>query len=167
MTATPQTPSHESQSHLHPDDLPPDMSTRRGSGGIPETAGDAGGVPVFAAVVLITAGLLHIVQAMAAFGSNTLLVAAGTYVFAYTLGTWAWAHVIGGALTVLVGAALLTGAGWARWTAVVLAGLALIGNFLWLPYYPLWALVVIALDVLVIWSLTAHTTARRAGARAA
>ena len=39
-------------------------------------------------------------------------------------------------------------------TAVVLAGLSIIVNFVWLPYYPLWGILVIALDVVVIWAVS-------------
>ena len=45
---------------------------------------------------------------------------------------------------------------WARTVAVVLAGLSILANFLWIPYYPVWSLTVIAFDVFVIWALVAH-----------
>jgi hypothetical protein len=56
----------------------------------------------------------------------------------------------------MAGFALFGGALWARTLAVILAGVSIIVSFLWLPYYPLWNMVVIAFDVLVIWALTAH-----------
>ena len=45
---------------------------------------------------------------------------------------------------------------WARTIGVVVAGLSVVLNFAWLPYYPVWSLIIIALDVFVIWALTAH-----------
>ena len=67
-------------------------------------------------------------------------------------------HLILGALVVIAGVALFGGAVWARGVGVVLAGLAMIANFLWLPYYPFWAIVLIAIDIFVIWALCAGTT---------
>ena len=53
-----------------------------------------------------------------------------------------------------VGIALVTGATWARFTAIVIAGLSIIANFLWLPYYPWWSILIIALDIVVIWAVS-------------
>ena len=51
---------------------------------------------------------------------------------------------------------MLSGAVWARIVGVLVASLSLVLNFVWLPYYPFWAIVIIALDVFVIWALTLH-----------
>jgi hypothetical protein len=56
----------------------------------------------------------------------------------------------------LTGWALLSGQTWARVVGIVLAVLSAIANFLSLPYYPLWAMLIIALDVFVIWALAVH-----------
>ncbi len=53
-----------------------------------------------------------------------------------------------------VGLALFTGAGWARVSAIVVAAVSILANFLWLPYYPWWSLLIIALDVVVIWAVS-------------
>ncbi len=62
-------------------------------------------------------------------------------------------HLSLGVLVVLAGAALFTGAMWARVVGITLAGLSMIANFMWLPYYPVWAIVLIAVDAFVIWAL--------------
>lgn len=159
MTTTP-------RASRHPEEMPPNVAAERGAGWRPETAGGTEGIPVFAAVVFVTVGILQIFQGISAFVTNTIYVTTENYWFAFNMTNWGWAHLIVGALAVVTGAALLTGANWARWTGVVLAGLSILANFLWLPYYPLWALVVIALDVFVIWSLTARTTMGRMAHRA-
>jgi hypothetical protein len=61
-----------------------------------------------------------------------------------------------GTLVILAGAGVLTGNVLARTVGVILAGLSLVANFVYIPVYPLWALTVITLDALVIWALTAH-----------
>ena len=52
-----------------------------------------------------------------------------------------------------MGAFLFTGAAWARWAGIAVAVLAMAANFMWLPYYPFWALILIGLNVAVIWAL--------------
>jgi hypothetical protein len=62
-------------------------------------------------------------------------------------------------LGIVVGVAgffLLQGATWARVVALIVASVSMIANFVWLPYYPFWALAIIALDIAVIWALTMH-----------
>jgi hypothetical protein len=49
------------------------------------------------------------------------------------------------------------GASWARYTAIVLIALHLVANFLWLPYYPVWAIVMIGIDLVVLWALSTWT----------
>ena len=59
-------------------------------------------------------------------------------------------------LAVLAGIGLFSGAVWARTVAVLVAAVSIIVNFIWLPYYPVWGVVIIAFDKLVIWALTVH-----------
>ena len=108
---------------------------------------------VFAAVMMIFAGLLALSQGISAIRNDQVFVTTQNYVFQFDLTGWGWVHAVVGALAVIAGAALFTGAMWARVTGVVLAGLSLIANFLWLPYYPVWAVALLILDALVIWAL--------------
>ena len=57
-------------------------------------------------------------------------------------------------LATTTGIGLFSGSTWAGVTAIVLAMVSAVANFFFIPYYPLWAILVIALDVWVIWSLT-------------
>jgi hypothetical protein len=52
--------------------------------------------------------------------------------------------------------ALFQGAVWARAVAVVVASLSILASFLWMPYYPIWSMTLIAFDAFVIWAVTAH-----------
>jgi hypothetical protein len=56
----------------------------------------------------------------------------------------------------VAGFAVLSGATWARVVGITVAALSAIANFLFIPYYPFWSLLVIALDVLAIWALAAY-----------
>ena len=59
-------------------------------------------------------------------------------------------------LVFAAGVGLFMGQTWARTVAVVVACLSIVVSFAWLPYYPLWSMLIIAMDVLVIWAVTAH-----------
>ena len=69
---------------------------------------------------------------------------------------WGWAHLILGLALVLSGFGVFSGNILARTVGVIVAAVSLIANFAFIPAYPLWALVVVTIDVLVIWALTAH-----------
>ncbi|MFE6714712.1 hypothetical protein ACIOMM_12990 [Streptomyces sp. NPDC087908] len=130
--------------------------THRSGGGV------AGGGTVFAAVLLTLAGILAILQGIAAIAEDDVYARVGGYVFAFDLTSWGWIHLILGILVTLTGAGLFQGANWARAAGVFLAGLSMIANFLWLPYQPWWALTLLAIDVFVIWALCSswsHTAA--------
>ena len=70
--------------------------------------------------------------------------------------TWGWVHLVLGALLLLVGFALFSGAGWARVIAIVLVVLNLVAQFVSLPITPWWSLIAIALDFFILWALTVH-----------
>lgn len=113
----------------------------------------AGGLVVFAAVMLIIGGILDVFRGSMAIAKDDIYVTTTNYAFAYDVSGWGWIHVILGGLAVAVGFGLFRGALWARITGVGIAGLLLISNFLFLPYYPVWSIVLIALDGFVIWAL--------------
>ncbi|WP_431772077.1 DUF7144 family membrane protein [Streptomyces cucumeris] len=119
----------------------------------PRTHGDVSGRFVFAAVMMIFGGLMTLFQGIAAVSNDQVFVATQNYIFQFDLSGWGWVHMVLGIVLVVAGLAVFTGAMWARVTGVVLAGLALIANFLWLPYYPVWAMVLLVVDGFVIWAL--------------
>jgi hypothetical protein len=70
--------------------------------------------------------------------------------------TWGWIHILVGIVAILAGVGLFSGAVRARTLAVIAAAISIFANFVWMPYYPVWAVVVIVFDFFVIWALTAH-----------
>ncbi|MEV4615880.1 hypothetical protein AB0K43_25305 [Kitasatospora sp. NPDC049258] len=113
------------------------------------------GWTVLAAVLMIFGGAMAIFEGIAAIAKDDLFVTTSNYAFRFSVNGWGWVHLILGIIIVLAGFALFTGAVWARAVGVVLAGLAAIANFLWLPYYPFWAIVLIAVNIFIIWALCA------------
>lgn len=134
------------------------MSGTRHGGPTQSPAGSGatvGGWVVFAAVVMIFVGLMTLFQGIAGIAKDDIFVSTRDYVYQFSLTGWGWVHLILGIIMVLAGIALFKGALWARMLGVALAGLGLIANFMWLPYYPFWAMLLIAIDVVVIWALCA------------
>ncbi|WP_405392258.1 hypothetical protein OG596_33190 [Streptomyces sp. NBC_01102] len=115
----------------------------------------ASGWTVFAAVLMIFGGAMAILEGIAAIAKDDVFVATRNYVFQFNLTGWGWIHLILGIVILLAGCALFTGALWARAVGVLGAGLGVVAHFLWLPYYPFWSLVLIAVYIIVIWALCA------------
>ena len=132
------------------------MVTHQSAGTTPRPNGLAVGAITAAAVVLILAGVLHAMEGVVGLATNEFYVVMQRWVFQFDITTWGWVLILVGFLAAATGVALLYGAFWARIVGVVIASVSVIANFLWLPYYPMWAMVIIAFDVFVIWALTAH-----------
>src|SRR6476661_4984176 len=107
-----------------------------------------------AAVIMVTVGIIQLLQGIAAVAENEVFVAGVNYVYKFDLTTWGWIHIVLVVLVAIVGLALFTGAGWALVSAIIVAAVSILANFLWLPYYPGWSLVIIALDIVVIWAVS-------------
>ncbi|MEU0934180.1 MULTISPECIES: hypothetical protein [unclassified Embleya] len=115
--------------------------------------GSLSGWAAFAGVMMTFGGILAVFQGIAAIAKDDIVAKTRNYSFSFSTTGWGWIHLILGVVIFLAGIALFTGAVWARIIGVVLAGLSMIANFIWLPYYPVWSIVVIAIDIAVIWAL--------------
>lgn len=113
----------------------------------------AEGLTVFAAVSLMIVGVLDILRGVMGIAGDDVFVATENYVFRFDLTAWGWTHLVLGALAALISLGLVRGALWARVAGVVIAGLLVIANFLSLPYYPVWSVVMIAFSGFIIWAL--------------
>lgn len=113
----------------------------------------ATGLTVFAAVMLFLAGLLTLFRGIMAIAEDDVFVTTPDYVFQFDLTGWGWIHLALGALAMVVSAGLFMTAVWARFTGVAIAGLVIIANFLSLPYYPVWSVVMITISGFIIWAL--------------
>jgi hypothetical protein len=116
--------------------------------------GFAAGTSMGAAVIMVTVGIIQFCQGIAAVAEDEVFVRGLDYVYKFDLTTWGWIHLVLGALVAIVGLSLFTGATWARVAAIIVAAISILANFLWLPYYPGWSLLIIALDVVVIWAVS-------------
>jgi hypothetical protein len=114
------------------------------------------GWAVFAGTVLAIAGAFNIIYGLAAIFRDEVITTTGQHVIVWDVTRYGWILFIFGIFQLLAGMALFAGAGWARWTAVVLAGLNAVANVPFLTVQPLWTALIIALDIIVIYQLTAR-----------
>ena len=114
------------------------------------------GFILFAAIMMIMVGVFQALQGLVAIFENEFYVATRNYLFEFDATAWGWIHLLIGLLMAFAGWGLLSGRTWARMVAITLAVLSAIANFLFIPYYPIWSLLIIAVDVFVIWAIAAH-----------
>jgi hypothetical protein len=126
-----------------------------------EASGWAVGFILFAAIMMIMVGIFQALQGLVAIFENEFYVATRNYLFQLDATSWGWIHLLVGALVAFAGYGLLSGRTWARAVAITLAVLSAVANFLFIPYYPFWSLLIITLDVFVIWAVAAHGGAMR------
>lgn len=117
--------------------------------------GAALGFTVTAAVLMMVSGLWSFLEGLSAIIKGQFFVVLPNYLFNVSVTSWGWIHLILGALVFVAGAALFMDKTWARIVGVVLACLSAVANFLYIPYQPVWSVVVIALDVFIVWALLA------------
>lgn len=121
----------------------------------------------FAGMILFIIGCITVVQGLVAVMKHTVYVlpSAGLLV-STSYQTWGWSLVVWGIIMTLAGGGLFSGNEGARWFAMFVVAINLIGQFIWFPAYPLWSIVVIALDVVVLFALTVRWHEAQAGLRA-
>jgi hypothetical protein len=125
------------------------MRTRQDEGGW------AGWI-VFAAIMMLLVGGFNVLEGLVALFQKGYFVVrpSGLLVWNYTAWGWIWIGI--GSLQVTGGLAVLSGRMWGRILAVALAGINALGQLAFLAAYPVWSILIIALDVIVIYALTAH-----------
>jgi hypothetical protein len=128
------------------------MSNERSAGAV--------GLTVFASIMMLAIGIFQVIMGITAIAKDNVAIFARTedasYVFSINTTGWGWIHLIIGVVVFLAGLGVLAGQVWARTIGVIIALASAILNFMFIPIYPLWAIVIITLDVFVIWALTAH-----------
>jgi hypothetical protein len=120
----------------------------------PQPSGWAIGGVTFAATMLVVIGIFQIIAGLAAIFDDQFYVVTQNYAFDLDVSAWGWIHLIIGILLVVTGYFLFARATWAAGVALGVAVLSAVANFFFIPYYPFWAILEIALAVWVIWALT-------------
>jgi hypothetical protein len=114
------------------------------------------GLILFAAAIMVIAGVWQVFTGTVALVHDKIYVGTPQYLFAFDLTGWGWAQLLTGILSVAAGFAVLRGQTWARIVGIGLACLSMVIQFMFIPYYPIWSLLVIALDAVIIWGLATY-----------
>jgi hypothetical protein len=113
----------------------------------------------FAAVLLGLAGVWNSIDGILAIAGSRVYTASSVFVFS-NLNTWGWIVLILGIIQLIAAGSLLAGSEFARWFGITAAGLNAIGQLMFVPAYPWWAVAMFALDVLIIYGLAVYAGAR-------
>jgi hypothetical protein len=119
-------------------------------------SGAAIGWVTFAAVIMIVEGSFEILAGLSALINSDLFGDNVDTIFEQSAESWGWWHLVIGGVIVLAGFGVFTGNILARIVGVIAAAISAIAAFAWLPIYPVWGVIVIAVDIAVIWALTVH-----------
>jgi hypothetical protein len=103
--------------------------------------------------MLVMAGIWQLLVGIAALLEDEIFVTTPNYLYQFDLTGWGIVHVIIGALVALVGVFVFTGRRWAYWTGIGLAVVSATTQFFWMPWQPLWSMILIGVDVFAIWAL--------------
>lgn len=118
-------------------------------------AGAVRGFTLVAAVLMMISGAWDILQGIAAIIHGSFVVVVRNYAYSLSAGDWGWFHLIMGAVMLAAGIALLTDKFWARMVGVAVVTISMIVNFLYIPYQPVWSVVLIGLNLTILWALLA------------
>ena len=127
-----------------------------------DAAGWVVGLSLFAGIMMMITGLFNAMVGVVALARNEIYVAGPRYIFAFDLTTWGWIHLILGIGVAAAGFALMSGRLFGRMVGIAIAALSMLANF-----YPVWSLLIIALNVLVIWALCVYSRDAAAATAAA
>jgi hypothetical protein len=120
-----------------------------------------GGATLAAAALLLTSAILTFLVGVFALTANDLVVSGPGYEYTFQITGWGWANILTGLVLAAVAVAVLASAPGARVAAIIATCLAIVVTFLWMPYYPTGAIVLIALDVVAIWGVATWNTSRK------
>jgi len=127
-----------------------------------DTTSEPSGWVIFAGVMMMLIGFLNFFYGLAAVANSDVVVVGGHGAIIADLTTWGWVTMILAVVLVLTGFGLLAGADWARWVGILLVMLNAVAQVWIFPAAPLWALIVILLDVIIIYNLTARWSGTKA-----
>jgi hypothetical protein len=112
------------------------------------------GYTVFALTIMLVLGLWQVLAGLTAVVRGGLYAMTPGYTYAFTIVGWGWIVLLLGVLIAGTGIAVLQGRSWGDAAAIALACLTMIANFLLIPVYPIWSVLIVVLSVTLIWALT-------------
>ena len=113
----------------------------------------AAGWRTFAGVLILLVAVFNFIDGIVAIANTHYL---NSHLVFGTLTSWGWTILILGGIEFIVGIGVLAGQKWAAWAGIAFATLNAIGQLLYLPSYPVWSIIIISIDVLVIYGLAMY-----------
>lgn len=110
----------------------------------------------FAAFMLVIIGFFQGILGLTALLNDHFYVAMNGTLLVFNYATWGWIHLIFGIVALVTGTALFNGSTWARVVAVILVGINFLMQFAFVSVYPVWSIILMVVDVLVLYALTVH-----------
>lgn len=118
---------------------------------------------VLASVLLCISGVFNAITGLVAIFSDKIYVQGSVATVALDVTGWGWFHLFWGVLLFATGMALYAGQTWARAVAIIVVAINMVSQLMEMPAYPLWSLVILTLDLLVIWAIIVHGDELREG----
>lgn len=119
-----------------------------------------GGAPLAVGAVMLTNAILTFFVGIFALTANELVVAGPGYEYTFRFSAWGWVNLFTAIGLAAVAIMLFVSATGARTAAVIVSCVSIVVSFLWMPYYPVGAVVLIAVDLVVIWGVTTWSSSR-------
>jgi len=110
----------------------------------------------FAAFMLIAIGFFQTILGFTALLNDEWLVKVGGQLLLLDYTTWGWVHLILGIVSMVAGTGLFNGSTWARIIAIILVLFNFLAQFAFVSVYPLWSIIIMVVDILVLYALTVH-----------
>lgn len=117
---------------------------------------ETSGWVIFAATMFAIVGVFNFIQGLVFLVEDTWTVLTPDSILVFDLTTWGWILLILGVVEMIVSWGILSGQIWAQVVGIIIASLAIVLNVLSLSIYPIWGLIALVLQVLVIWALAVH-----------
>jgi hypothetical protein len=118
----------------------------------------ATGPILFSGGMLVITGVLQIFIGVTALIHDKVYAETPRYLFAFDLTAWGWIQLIAAVAAIGAGYGALRGLTWARMVGILVAGISMVAEFAYIPYFPVWSVLVIAVDVVIIWGLASYDT---------
>lgn len=110
----------------------------------------------FATLMLYLIGFFHAVAGLVALFTDRVYLIGEEAIWALDYTQWGWIHLIGGLLAIVAASSLAQGKGFGRTIAVLVAFISAVANMLFIPIYPIWSIMIIVVDVLIIYAVVVH-----------
>jgi hypothetical protein len=134
-------------------------------GAVMDDTAEGGGWLAFAGIMVVIAGILNVIWGIAAIDSANFFVEEERFILS-DLNTWGWIILVIGIIQVSAAFSIWSGGQFGRWVGIIGASLSAIGALLSIPGYPFWSLAIFAMDLLIIYGLSAYGGQRSRAAAA-